>query len=327
MIRPKLSMALALYDRHIAFFDGSVAVRDVDLQVLAVGEANSLRDGGRRHHRMLIDLEFDACEVSLSSYVMAKSQGLPVIAIPVFPRRLFIQSNIWTHDESTLREPMDLVGRKVGLITFQTTLSVQARGDLQTEYAVPWREIDWYVAADEPIAFADPGTVVLKRIPRGKKLGEMLASKSLDAIITPRPPGPTSNPKSKFRRLFQKPRDEEARYFQKHAFFPAMHVIALREETVQKYPWVAAAFLQAFQQAHDICRSYYTDPNWTIHAWTQHLSEEEQDRLGPELWPLGVKNNRNNIELFLTYLVEQGLITEKMPLANLFAADETADSK
>ena len=106
-----------------------------------------------------------------------------------------------------------------------------------------------------------------------------------------------------------------------------MHVIALKEATVQKYPWVAAAFLQAFQQAHDICRSYYTDPNWTVHAWTQHLSEEEQDRLGPELWPLGVKNNRNNIELFLTYLVEQGLITEKMPLANLFAADETADSK
>ena len=69
-------MALSLYDRHIPFFDGTVEVRDVDLQVLAVGEANSLRDGGRRHHRMLIDLEFDACEVSLSSYVMAKSQGL-----------------------------------------------------------------------------------------------------------------------------------------------------------------------------------------------------------------------------------------------------------
>jgi hypothetical protein len=84
---------------------------------------------------MLIDLEFDACEVSLSSYVMAKSQGLPVIAIPVFPRRLFIQSNIWTpRRTSASREPMDLVGRKVGLITFQTTLSVQAKGDLQTEY-------------------------------------------------------------------------------------------------------------------------------------------------------------------------------------------------
>jgi len=326
MLRPKISVALSLYDRHIPFFDGTVEVRDVDLQVLAVGEANSLRDGGRRHHRMLIDREFDACEVSLSSYIMAKSQGFPLIAIPVFPRRLFVQSNIWVHDESVIREPMELVGGKVGLITFQTTLSVQAKGDLQTEYGVPWREIEWYVAADEPIEFADPGTVVLKRIPQGKKLSEMLASKSLDAIITPRPPVLASTTKSKFRRLFQKPRDEESRYFQKHGFFPAMHVIALKEETVQKFPWVAAAFVQAFQQAQDICRSYYTDPNWTVHAWTQHLSEEEQDLLGPELWPIGVKDNRNNIELFLTYLLEQGLIAEKMPLANLFA-DETAGSK
>jgi 4,5-dihydroxyphthalate decarboxylase len=315
-----------LYDRHIPFFDGTVEVRDVDLQDLAVGEANSLRDGGKRHHRMLIDREFDACEVSLSSYMMAKSQGFPLIAIPVFPRRLFVQSNIWIHDESAIREPTELVGAKVGVITFQTTLSVQAKGDLQTEYGVPWREIEWYVAADEPIEFADPGTVVLKRIPQGKKLSEMLASKSLDAIITPRPPVLASTTKSKFRRLFQKPRDEESRYFQKHGFFPAMHIIALKEETVQKFPWVAAALVQAFQQAQDICRSYYTDPNWTVHAWTQHLSEEEQDRLGPELWPIGVKDNRTNIELFLTYLLEQGLIAEKMPLTNLFA-DETAGSK
>src|SRR6185503_13002426 len=291
MLRPKISMALSLYDRHIPFFDGTVEVRDVDLQVLAVGEANSLRDGGRRHHRMLIDREFDACEVSLSSYIMAKSQGFPLIAIPVFPRRLFVQSNIWVHDESVIREPMELVGGKVGLITFQTTLSVQAKGDLQTEYGVPWREIEWYVAADEPIEFADPGTIVLKRIPQGKKLSEMLASKSLDAIITPRPPVLTSTTKSKFRRLFQKPREEESGYFHKHGFFPAMHVIALKEETVQKFPWVAAALVQAFEQAHNICRSYYTDPNWTVHAWTQHLSEEEQDRLGPELWPVGIKDN------------------------------------
>ena len=81
MGRPKLTMALSLYDRHIPFFDGTVSVRGVDLNVLAVGESNSLRDGLNRHHRMLAEQEFDACEVSLSSYVMAKSQGWPLTAI------------------------------------------------------------------------------------------------------------------------------------------------------------------------------------------------------------------------------------------------------
>ena len=105
---------------------------------------------------MLIDLEFDACEVSLSSYIIARQKGFPVIAIAVFPRRLFTHSNIWVNNRSGIREPKELVGRKVGVISLQTTLSVQATGDLQAEYGVPWREIEWHVAAQEPIEFAAP---------------------------------------------------------------------------------------------------------------------------------------------------------------------------
>src|SRR5262249_46425651 len=117
MNRPQIKMAFSIYDRHVPFFDRTVDVRDVDLQVLAVGEANILRDGGNRHHRMLIDQEFDACEVSLSSYLMAKDQGMPLTAIPVFPRRLFSQSHIWVRSDSPIRAPKDLIGGKVGVIT------------------------------------------------------------------------------------------------------------------------------------------------------------------------------------------------------------------
>jgi hypothetical protein len=37
MIRPKITLALSVYDRHIPFFDGTVALKDAELQVLAVG--------------------------------------------------------------------------------------------------------------------------------------------------------------------------------------------------------------------------------------------------------------------------------------------------
>jgi hypothetical protein len=96
----------------VPFFDGTAQVANVDLVVLAVGEANSLRDGGKRHHRMLVDLEFDACEVSLSSYIIAKSKVFH-LCNPCFPARLFSQSNIWTYQDSTIREPQELAGRKV----------------------------------------------------------------------------------------------------------------------------------------------------------------------------------------------------------------------
>ena len=317
MNRPKLTMAFSIYDRHVPFFDGTVEVKDVDLVVLAVGEANVLRDGGNRHHRMLLDQEFDACEVSLSSYIMAKSQGLPIVAIPVFPRRLFSQSQIWVHSESTIHAPRDLIGRRVGVISFQTTLSVQMKGDFQLEYEVPWRQIDWYVAAEEPIQFAPPAGVNISQIPGNKKMAQLLEEREIDAWVTPRPPMATNSSAAKIRRLFTDPREEERRYFGKHGYFPAMHVMALKEDSVRKYPWIPVALMEAFKKAHEICRSYYADPNWTTLAWTRHLFEE-QELLGRDLWPVGLADNRNNLDAFVGYMLEQGLLNEAPPLKELF---------
>ena len=100
---------------------------------------------------MLQKAEFDICELSLSSYLIAKSRGMPFTAIAVFPRRLFSLSQMWVNANAGIHSPQDLIGKKVGLSTFQTTLSVLAKGDLQTEYGIPWRSLDWYISKDEAI--------------------------------------------------------------------------------------------------------------------------------------------------------------------------------
>ena len=82
-------MALSHYDRHLPLLDGSVQAEGVDLQVLEVGQSEPLKHGRDRHERMLQQREFDVCELSLSSYLMARSRGMPFTAIPVFPCRLF----------------------------------------------------------------------------------------------------------------------------------------------------------------------------------------------------------------------------------------------
>ena len=68
----KLTMALDHYDRHVPFFDGSVSAQGIDLTVLNVGQGKSGLHGTDRHERMLQKGEFDICELSLSSYLMAK---------------------------------------------------------------------------------------------------------------------------------------------------------------------------------------------------------------------------------------------------------------
>src|SRR4030095_9938955 len=116
MAKPKLTIALSHYDRHVPFFDGTVQPEGVDLNVLIVGQSDVQRDGEERHERMLQKAEFDAAELSLSSYLMAKSRGMPFTAIPVFPRRLFSHSRVWINVGASGFSPRDSVSVLIGAI-------------------------------------------------------------------------------------------------------------------------------------------------------------------------------------------------------------------
>src|SRR5437870_4989854 len=188
MANLKLTMALSHYDRHIPFFDGSVRAKGVELEILEVGQSSPLKHGQDRHERMLQKAEFDICELSLSSYLMARSRGMPFTAIPVFPRRLFSLSQMWVNTDAGIKSPADLIGKKAGLSTFQTTLSVLAKGDLQSEYNVPWRQIHWIVSKEEAVPFKAEAGVRIELVPPGKKMGSMLEQGEIAALMVPHPP-------------------------------------------------------------------------------------------------------------------------------------------
>ncbi|MGH7772100.1 MAG: ABC transporter substrate-binding protein [Candidatus Binatia bacterium] len=320
MAKVKLTMALSHYDRHIPFFDRSVQAEGIDLTVLEVGQSSPLKDGEDRHERMLQKGEFDICELSLSSYLMARSRNMPFTAIPVFPRRLFSQSQMWVHVGAGIKSPKDLIGRKVGLSTFQTTLSVLAKGDLQSEYGVAWRKIQWVVAKEETLPFKPQEGVSIQLVPTGKKIGTMLEQGEIDALFMPHPPKEVVRGSDKIARLFSDPKQEELKYFRKNGFYPIMHVVAFRDEVLKQQPWAVQSVMQAFEKAKEICQHYYDDPNWSRLAWGRHLFEEERKLLGEDPWPYGVKRNRANLERFMGYSLDQGLMEKRLTVEDLFTA-------
>ena len=64
---------------------------------------------------MLRKHEFDAAEVSLASYIIAKERGAPFTAIPVFPRRLFSQNHIFVSEKSGISHPAALAGKRIAV--------------------------------------------------------------------------------------------------------------------------------------------------------------------------------------------------------------------
>ena len=328
MEKLKITLALSHYDRHIPFFDGTLPIpAELEIRALQVGQSASLKDGLDRHGRMILNGEFDIAEVSLSSHIMAKSRSLPLTAIPVFHRRLFSQSQMYVLADSKIESPQDLIGKKVGLNTFQTTLSLLAKGDMKWEYGVPWEKINWYVSREETIAFQPSEGVSITPVGSGRKIGQMLLDGEIDALIMPHPPKVVLEARDRIRRLFRDAQGEEINYFRKNGYYPIMHIIALKQELVDREPGIAKTFLALFEEAKKIYRGYYDDPNWSQMAWGRPYYEEERALLGDDPWPLGIKKNRSNLERFLEYSLDQGLIDRKMEVDDLFAASIVACSR
>jgi len=319
----KLTIALDRYDRHFPFFDRTVkSPVGIELEVLQVGQSATLRDGKERHERMLHQLEFDICEFSMSTYLMARSRGMPITAIPVFPRRLFSQSQMWVHPESGLWHPQDLPGKKVALSSFQTTLSLLAKGDLKFHYGVPWESIHWVLTTQEKVGFTPKPGVRLDFIGKEHDLGKLLEQGEIDAFFLPHPPASVMDGSNAARRLFADCKSEEQAYYASHGDFPIMHVVAIRQALLEDNPWIARAVMEMFSQAAEISKAYYKDPNWSRLAWGRHYYETERAGFdGNDPWQNGFRRNRANLERFIKYSHDQGLIESPINPESLFFAD------
>lgn len=315
MPRLRLSLAMERYDRTQPLLDGRVGAEGVDLIALAIPQRPGLR-----HERMLHGREFDACELSLSSYLMAKSRGAPFTGIPVFPRRLFSQSNMYVNKSAGITSPNDLIGKRVGLNTYQTTLSVLAKGDLQSEYGVPLESVDWVVAMDEAVPFAPPPGVKIEKVLEWQDIDSLLENGDVAALMTPMIPRPMREGSPRVGYLFPDNRAEEEAYFRRNGFYPIMHLVAIPNDVLDANPWAARALYDAFEAAKQVCyQDYARDPNWSHLAWGYQAFRDQQRLLGPDPWPSGVTRNRKNLERFIEYSYSQGLIERRLEVDELFA--------
>lgn len=327
-----ITIALERYERHVPFFTGEVAPPEgINLVPLEIGETRPRRHGLDRHHRMLRDLEFDVCEMSLGSYVLGLSRDpdFGMVGLPVFPRRYFSMSQVYVNAAAGIESPADLTGRHVGITAFQVTLSVLAKGDLKRDYGVRWQEVSWHCMRPEQLPIEFPDGVSVKRIPEGADLGEMLVSGDIDALICPQRPEKTNQVLAaagdKVRRLFARPEAADADYYRKYGYFPVMHLLVMRRDVAERLPHLAAALIDMWESAKRIAYDYYEDPAYPLLAWGWNAFEQQRTRLAPDVWPSGLSVNRANLKMFLDACDDQGLMERPLTVDDLFV-DSVRDS-
>ncbi len=311
----KIPLTLACGDYEIVrpLKEGIVQPDGIDLTVL------TRMDSTTRHWRFLRNQEFDMAEASWSSYLVARDQGFAFAAIPVFLHRRFRHGFIFVNTSKGIKKPTDLIGRKVGLKQYQATAIVWMRGILEHEYGVPHRSIEWFTELDESIEFTPPPDLKLTRLPHEKSVEKMLAEGELDALLHPDLIKPLVDKDPRVARLFPNYRAEEIAYFQKTGIFPIMHVLGIKQEIIDKHPWVPINMYRAFDEAKAIAMKRMENPRIVPLVFYREAWEEQEETFGRDPWQYGLgEQNRRTLEALITYSHEQGMIRRRIPLDELF---------
>ena len=319
--RLPLTLACGDYEIVRALKDGTVKPDGIELTVLTDMDSNT------RHNRFLKGREFDIAEVSSCGYITAIGRGLPFQALPVFLHRRFRHSFIFINTGKGITKPSDLIGRRVGLKSWQNSALTWLRGILEHEYGVPHHQIEWVCDLDEHVAFKAPAGLRISQARDDQSIEEMLAAGEVDALLHPDLITPLQRRDPRVARLFPDYRGEQIRYFQKTGIFPIMHFLGLKPEIVERHPWVPANLMAAFNTAKAIAMQRMANPRRLPLVLAMEAFEEQEQIFGPDPWQYGLgEANRHNLETLIGYCHEQGLTERRLSLDELFL-DPTSGAK
>jgi 4,5-dihydroxyphthalate decarboxylase len=317
-----LTLACGDYDRTLPLRTGAVRPDGVELEVLAL-------EPEEMFYRMARRRDFDVAEFSLATYTVLRGRGEPLVAIPVFPSFAFRHSAIFVRSDAGIREPRDLVGKRVGVPKYHMTAAVWVRGILEDEYGVSPSDLHWFeggegTAVKEVDVTLPPG-LRHQLVPGDRNLGHLLAAGELDAFIGARRPagaagtGSAGEP-APVRRLFPDFRRVERAYFEKTGIFPIMHTVVLKEELVQEHPWLPRSLYDAFAEAKRLAYRRLADTAVLPYVLPWLVAEVEETRalMGNDPFPYGVSRNRKTVETLARYSFRQGLAPRRLAVEELF---------
>lgn len=317
---PKLNLSVAVgdYDRTRPLIDGTVQIDGVEPVFMTLSPEEIF-------FRAFRNVEFDICELSLSSFTVKTAEGTcPYVGVPAFVSRAFRHTSIYVRTDR-VRVPADLKGRKVGVPEYQLTANVWARAILEDDHGVKPSDIHWIRAGiEEPgrpekIKLELPPDVRLDDGPEGSTISQLLADGEIDGFIAPRPPS-LKTPHPHIGWLFPDPIAAGRDYFKRTGIFPIMHLTGVRRELAEKHPWLPGAVLKAFEQAKRVALARLSDTSAT--KVTLPFVEEQlaaaRALMGEDFWSYGLEPNRKVLETFLRHHHRQGLSKRLVSPEELF---------
>ena len=289
-----------------ALKDGSVVPNGFSF---AFEEVPVLVDAFRR---MVRGMEFDVCEMALTTYICARAHGKRFTALPVFLVRAFHHGAILVNTRSGIRTPKDLEGRRVGVNRgYTVTTGLWARSVLQDEYQVDLSKITWVLSGDEHVAeYRPPSNVV--PIEPGRTMAEMLASGELAAAIG------VESEHADVAPLIANAQDAGLAALRARGHYPINHLVVVRDELLQAEPTLAGAVFDSFVRSKRIYLERLKAGTLEKPSAVDALHQRVMAITGDPL-PYGIAPNRAVLDDIVGHCLRQGIIQTPVRVEDLFA--------
>jgi 4,5-dihydroxyphthalate decarboxylase len=186
----------------------------------------------------------------------------------------------------------DLNGKRVGVRAYTQTTGVWVRGFLADDYGINLRSVTWVTFEDPHLAeYREPSNV--QRAPAGKQLKQMLLDGEIDAAIL----GDVAE-EGPLTRLIPDHEAAAQRWARAHGGVPINHMAVIRKQIAESQP--------------DVVREVYRLLKESRAAATLPAGLDDPLRFG-------VNATRGSIERMIAYSFDQGLISRRPTVDDVYA--------
>ncbi len=308
----KLKTVTRTQGNNAALKDGRVRPAGFELEF---EEVPLLIDAFRR---MVRGLEYDVCEMALTSYVCAREHGVRFTALPIFLVRAFHHGAIVVNADAGIKTPKDLEGRRVGVNRGWTvTTGLWARSILQHQYGVDLSKIEWVLSGDEHVAQYRPPAYV-QSIEAGRKMADMVVCGELAGAIGVEIDAPQVRP------LIPLAAQVGIEALRSSGHYPINHLMVVKDDVLKAHPGLGPAVFEAFAQSKRLYVEKLRNGGIAQPTAVDETHRRVLQATGADPLPYGLEPNRGALQEALRAAVEQGILQRAPALEDLFPANTLA---
>lgn len=316
MTKLPLTLAIRNYDYIGPLACGDVTAEGIDLKLD--------RDNATAMERAATDPSIQAGERSFSRHLLGLVAGdRSFIGIPIFTYCGFRHRCFYIRRNSNLRDFKDLEGKRIGLDAWPATGNTWCRAAMR-EQGVSIERIRWWVGPLDrgaPDQWTSSLPAYVQPVAPGQTLRNMLLAGELDALMLSYVPKGFYEPDSPLVRLYPDYRHVEQEYYRRTGVYPVFHIVAIRRETFERYPWVARSLYLALDRSRAIWQETRREFAETT-PWALADMEEASALMGGDWQPNGVEPNLRAMQTLCDEQFAQGLSPKRLDATTVFTEFE-----